>query len=69
MLTPHEKINLIQSLKRAIDEAEKMPTETLCNLCVFYRSGDCSKWKEKIPAEVLGSGCDAWQFDQFSPPF
>lgn len=69
MLNPHDKLALINSLKKALEESEKLPTTTPCNLCVFFRDGNCSKWKERIPPEVIGVGCEEWKFDQFTPPF
>lgn len=69
MLTPHDKLNLINALKKAVDEAEKIPTSTPCTLCAFFRFGDCAKWKSAIPANVLETGCEEWIFDLFSPPF
>lgn len=62
MLTPHEKLELMRLIG-------KLPTATPCNLCRNYDCGSCQIAGEKIPANVLESGCEQWDFDPSSPPF
>lgn len=70
MLTPHEKITAIKILEVAIKQLENTPTTTRCFDCKNYdHLGSCAKWEEKIPDEVIETGCDEWKFDPSSPPF
>ena len=67
--TPHEKATLIALLKHLTAWIEQTPTTTPCNLCRNYDCGSCQLAGEKIPADVLESGCEQWDFDPNSPPF
>lgn len=69
MMSPYEKHNLTCALRKALEEAEKMPTTTPCTACVHFRFGECAHWKQPVPSEVLEGGCEEWRFDPFSPPF
>jgi hypothetical protein len=62
ILTPHEKLELLRLM-------EKLPTTTPCNTCRNYDCGSCQLAGEIIPADVLESGCEQWDFDPTSPPF
>lgn len=70
MMSPHQKAMTIGVLRRALDEMLNMPTTTKCVDCKNYdHLGTCMKWGESIPNDVMGKGCESWDFDPNSPPF
>lgn len=62
ILTPHEKAQLLRLM-------EKLPTTTKCTDCRNYDAGYCQLAAEKIPDDVLATGCEVWEFDPNSIPF
>ncbi len=62
LLTPHEKAELI----RLID---KMQTTTQCPDCKRFQNGYCTSAEAIIPADVMDTGCELWEFDPVSAPF
>lgn len=62
MMSPHSKAELLRLI-------EKIPTTTRCVDCFYFAGGFCNKWDDAIPQEVLESGCEAFKFNERSPPF
>jgi hypothetical protein len=68
-LTPHQKLNLLQSLEQAWEAANSLPMTTPCNLCLYWDAGFCKRWQDKIPEENKEAGCGEFMFNEDSPPF
>lgn len=69
MMTPHDKMMLLQLLEQAWEAADSLPTTTPCVSCTNWDAGFCKQWKEKIPEENKAAGCGEFIFDRQSVPF
>ncbi len=65
MMTPFEKIALLALI-------DKIPTTTKCVHCIHLDTmpnNYCMKWQDRIPDDVMKSGCPDWEFDKEAMPF
>lgn len=56
-LTPLQKQDQIDVLKRALVVLESLPVSTPCAVCVEFSAGYCSRHKAHVPNEFQAKGC------------
>lgn len=70
MMTPWQKYNAINSLKKSIEALEGMQTTTPCKDCASFSPNKyCSYWNQVVPDEHRDKGCDKFYFSPDSIPF
>lgn len=57
-LTPLQKQDQIDALKRAIQVLEGIPISTPCAVCVEFSGGYCNRHAANVPPEFQERGCD-----------
>lgn len=70
LTTAHDKEQLIRSLQQAIKIIESIPIAKKCVQCKYYDyPGICRLVNKSIPEDILGIGCETFEYDYLTPPF
>jgi len=57
ILTPLQQKDQIDTLKRAIQILEGIPTSTPCGVCVEFSGGYCNRHQAHVPDDFQAKGC------------
>lgn len=66
-MSPRKKILILEALSEMYAMMEAQPVEQACVDCLHFNSGKCRKCNEKIPSDILPTGCGEWEYIGTAP--